>query len=201
MYKTFTAAILLTVSALASSVTYDTDQTTLVCGLALNCTQNTAQQITIGGETLTYQPGSGTVLTPSIINFGFLDTSGTGHASLTGLILTIIVDSTPPGQFGVLPNGYLVGSITTNGSNSVILWGPNNTTTQFGHLPGVNIGPFTYQVLNTSLGIIPPTVGNPLGQTTIQADVVGSVGSVPEPVSSLLVGSGLLLAALRRIQG
>ncbi len=121
--------------------------------------------------------------------------------SLTGLLLTINVNSTPPGASGSLPNGSVTGMMSTNNSGTVLSFSPSNTTTGFGTLPGVVIsgasGCFTYQVLNTSLGLQAPTVGNPIGQTSIQGAV--SDNAVPEPTSVVLMSAGLgLLGLLRR---
>ena len=53
----------------------------------------------------------------------------------------------------------------------------------FGTLPGVVISggaqSFTYQVLNPTLGLQAPTVGNPVGQTSIQ-------GAVTNPADNLV---------------
>ena len=61
------------------------------------------------------------------------------------------------------------------GKTPEILFSPNNTTTGFGTLPGVVIAgggsQFTYQILNPALGLLAPTVGNPVGQTSIQGAV------------------------------
>src|SRR5258706_7325728 len=120
-------------------------------------------------------PGS-SVLTPSIMNLGNVVSTGTGvNVNVTGLLLTLNVNSTPPGAGGTLPNGAVSGSISTNNSGATILFSPNNTTTGFGTLPGVVISgggqQFTYQILNPSLGLQAPTVGNPVGQTSIQGAV------------------------------
>jgi hypothetical protein len=152
--------------------------------------------------TFTYNSGSGSgVSTPSIINLGNIVSTGTGTSvSLTGLRLTILVNSTPPGASGNLPLGSISGSISTNNSGAIIQFSPNNTTTGFGTLPGVVISggsqAFTYQVLNPTLGLQAPTVGNPVGQTSIQGAVTDS--SAPEPATFVLMGAGLGLVGFLR---
>ncbi len=184
--------------ASAGTISYDTTGSTLSCNGSAGCVQNTPTSITDGGLTLTYNSGSGAnVSTPSIINFGNIVSSGTGVSNLTGLLVTINVNSTLPGSPGALPNGEFTGVLGTN--NSLLISfpsGPNNTTTGFGTLPGVVIGDqYTYQVLQTTLGIQPPSVGNPAGETSIQGAVTDS--SVPEP-STLLPMLGLGLVFLWR---
>ena len=178
----------------SSSVSYNTTGSTLSCNSVSGCTQNTSTSVTIGGLTLTYNSGSGSgVVTPSIINLGNIVATGTGtNVNLSGLLMTINVNSTPPGAGGTLPNGAVSGSMSTNNSGASILFSPNNTTTGFGTLPGIVISggaqSLTYQVLNPSLGLQAPTVGNPIGQTSIQGAVsstgtstmVANAGTTPQ---------------------
>jgi hypothetical protein len=191
-------------AAFADTISYNTTGSTLSCNGVGGCVQNTTTSVTDGGLTLTYNAGSGSgVVTPSIINLGNLVSIGTGTGvNLTGLLLTINVNSTPPGAGGTLPNGSIAGSLSTNSSTSIITFSPNNTTTGFGTLPGVIIsgGGFseTYQVLNPSLGLQPPTVGNPVGQTSIQGAVT-SVATTPEPSSVyFMLGTVGLLFGMRK---
>lgn len=183
-------------------VNYNTTGSVLSCNGVGGCVQNTTTSVTIGGFTFTFNSGSGSgVITPSIINLGNIVSTGTGTSvSVTGLLLFINVNSTPPGGNGALPNGAISGSISTSNSGATILFAPNNTTTGFGTLPGVDIGgggsDFIYQVLNPSLGLQAPTVGNPAGQTSIQGAVTGNVA--PEPGTFVLLGAGLALAAFMR---
>jgi len=195
-------ASLMAVAASAGTINYNTTGSTLSCNGVAGCAQNTSTSVTIGGLTFTYNTGSGSnVSTPSIINLGNIVSTGTSTgADITGLLLTINVNSTPPGTSGTLPNGGLSGTISTNNSGATILFSPNNTTTGFGTLPGVVISgggqSFVYQVLNTSLGLQAPTVGNPVGQTSIQGAVTDT--SAPEPATLVLMGAGLGLVGLLR---
>jgi hypothetical protein len=196
---------LMAATASAGTINYNTTGSTLSCNGVAGCVQNSTTSTTIGGLTFTYNTGSGSgVVTPSIINFGNIVSTGTGTGvNVSGLLLTINVNSTPPGAGGTLPNGAISGTVSTNNSGAVILFTPNNTTTTFGTLPGVTISgggsSFVYQVLNPSLGLQAPTVGNPVGQTSIQGAVTDTTVATPEPASLAAMGVGLgLLGFLRR---
>ena len=186
----------------AGTVNYNTTGSTLSCNGIGGCVQSTSTSVAIGGLTFTYNAGSGSgVVTPSIINLGNIISTGTGTSvNISGLLLTINVNSTPPGASGALPNGSVSGTVSTNQSGAIITFSPSNTTTGFGTLPGVVIGgglnSFTYQVLNPILGLVAPTDGNPLGQTSIQGAVTDS--SSPEPATLILTGCGLGLVGLLR---
>jgi hypothetical protein len=184
----------------ATLVNYNTTGSTLSCNGVAGCVQNTTTSVTDSGLTFTYNTGSGSgVATPSIVNFGNIVSTGTGtNVNIAGLLLTINVNSTPPGAGGTLPNGAFSGSVSTNGSIATLLFGPNNITTGFGTLPGVVISgggsSFAYQILNTSLGIQAPTIGNPVGQTSIQ----GAVSNIPEPGSVIVISTALGALGLMR---
>src|SRR5580693_5067284 len=116
------------------TVNYNTTGSTLSCNGVAGCTQNTTTSVTVGGLTFDYNTGSGAgVVSPSIINLGNIDTTGTGtNVDVSGLLLTINVNSTPPGAAGTLPNGDISGDLSTSQSGATILFSPNNTTTGFG---------------------------------------------------------------------
>jgi hypothetical protein len=204
----FGLASLAVTAASAGTINYNTTGSTLSCNGVAGCSTNTSTSVSIGGLTFTYNAGSGSgVVTPSIINFGNIVTTGTGTSvSVSGLLLTINVNSTPPGAGGTLPNGSLAGTLSTNNSGAIITFSPNNTTTGFGTLPGVIISggglSFVYQILNPTLGLQAPTVGNPVGQTSIQGAVtdVTATNSVPEPTTfgGIFAGLGLLGFVRRR---
>ena len=201
----FATAGLMATIGFSGTINYDTTGSTLSCNGVAGCSQNTSTSVTIGGLTFTYNTGSGNnVVTPSIINLGNIVSTGTGsNVNVSGLLLTINVNSTPPGSAGTLPNGAISGTISTNNSGASILFSPNNTTTGFGTLPGVTIGSgasaFIYQVLNPTLGLQAPTVGNPIGQTSIQGAVTDvSTSGTPEPTTLLLTGVGIALVGLLR---
>jgi len=201
-----TLAALTALAASAGTINYNTTGSTLSCNGVGGCVQNTTTSVTIGGLTFSYNAGSGSgVVTPSIINLGNIVSTGSGtNVNVTGLLLTINVNSTPPGSSGFLPTGGISGTLSTDNSGATILFTPNNTTTGFGTLPGVQIsglgGSFIYQVLNPSLGLQAPTVGNPVGQTSIQGAVTDVTPSgTPEPTTLVLMGAGLgMLGLIRR---
>jgi hypothetical protein len=197
-------ACLMATAASATTINYNTTGSTFSCNGVAGCAQNSTTSVTVGGLTFTYNTGSGSgVVTPSIINFGNIVSTGTGASvSISGLLLTININSTPPGASGTLPNGAISGTISTNSSGATILFSPNNTTTVFGTLPGVVISgggvSLDYQILNPSLGLQAPTVGNPIGQTSIQGAVTSVITATPEPTTLLSMGAGLGLMGLIR---
>ena len=174
-------------------VGYDTNNSTLSCNGLTSCIQNTPTSVSLSGLTLTYNPGAGNnVLPPSLINLGNVTAAGTGSNVATGILLTINVNSVPPSSGGSFPNGIITGLLSTNQSGATITFSPNNTTTGFGMLPGVIIGSgtpsYTYQILNPTLVINAPSVGNPPGQTLI-------AGGVSDTNSAVVSFNGSILPA------
>ena len=199
---TLITAGIMAATASASTISYNTTGTTLNCNGVAGCVQNTATSVTVGGLTLTYNSGAGNnVVTPSFISFGNIATTGTGtNVNLGGLQLVLKINSTPSGgstTSGNLQVGALSGLLSTSNSSASIAWSNNNTTTTFGTLPGAAIGAQIYQVTNSPLSLQAPTVGNPVGQTSIQG-AVADVSATPEPATMLLMGVGLAGAGILR---
>ena len=192
------AFLLLTPPSTAGSIDYDTTGTTLSCNGVSGCVQNSAASITAGGLTLTYDGAAGSgIATPSLISLGNMVATGSGAVvDLTGLVLVIHLNSTPPGVGGEMPSGMITGVLSTDTSGAAILFTPNNTSTAFGTLPGIVIvgsaQVFTYQVINPLLGIVAPSVGLPAGVTVIEGAVTETTSSwVAEPSTFVLLGAGL----------
>ena len=201
---------LMAVTASAGLISYNTNGSSLTCGLSTpNCVQNNQTSLTVGtgGNTITLvynASGANNINAPSLINLGFLDATAIGSPGLTslaGVILNINVNNTQPANgSGQIQSGTISGSIGISQSGAIIQFAPSNTTTGFGTLPGVVIvvGGFsaTYQVLQTTLGLVPPTSGGPqgVGETSIQ----GAVTDSPEPTTLVLMGAGLGLVGLLR---
>ena len=185
----------LTNSALvAGQVGYDTSGTTLLCNGASGCLQTASDTVTFGSIVLKYTPVFvNSVTIPSIIGLGYVTSSGTGTATLTNLKLSININSTPPGLPVALPAGTFTGTLTTSNSSALLDFGPGNTITpSFGFLPGKAVTgsgqTLTYQVLNSQLGVQAPSLGNPIGQTSIQG-AVSDTTNVPS-VTTLTVNGG-----------
>jgi hypothetical protein len=176
-----------------TTVNYNTTGSVLSCNGVAGWVQNTATSVSIGGLSLTYNTGSGSgMAAPSFINFGNLVSTGTSDGvSLTGLLLNLNVNSTPPRASGIAGVGTVSGSMGANFSTAQISFASASTTSIFGTMPGVVIGSGTnganYQVVQTLLALQAPTVGNPIGQTSIQ----GTVSAVPEPSTALMMVMGV----------
>jgi hypothetical protein len=201
--------MLIALVASAANVTYNTTGSTLSCNGVAGCTNPTTTSVTVGGITITYNsatevaPG---VATPSITSLGTLVSSGTGtNVAFSGIVLTIDVTDTSLGKSGTLPTGLFSGVISTNSSELLVLFSPNNTTSIFGTLPGValtsGLTTDTFQVLNATEGVEDPS--DPLaspGSTSLQGDVTESIASAtPEPITLGTLGFGLIgLGLLKR---
>jgi len=137
--------------------------------------------------------GSSSVDTGTSFTFGSLGlihtaTTGTGATITNPTTLTINISQTIPcpttcgGSLG----GTLTGTISQSSSNAVVTFTVNS----------VMIAGITYSIANNPLALVPPSTNN--GYTTIQARIDGAV---PEPMTSVLIGFGLVgLASLQRLR-
>lgn len=188
-----TAALFATlaVSAQAQIVQYSTVGSQICVGAA-GC--GVASQTVGGGTgvTLTFNPiASSTVFAnPTTFgSFGEINVAcvggGTacGNQSLAGFNLFINITQTlpTPGN-GSISAGVLSGSISGTASSASITWSVPN---------GVAIGNVLYSVLNTPLGLVPPSVNS--GFTSIQAQITNNASVVPEPSTYALMSTGLLM--------
>ena len=180
----------LATSAQAQAVTYSTTASQLCVGSG-SC--GVASQ-TIGGGTgvtLTFMgiASSTVIANPTTIgSFGELVMScvggGTtcGDQSLAGLKLTLnISQSAPTMGVGSIFDGVISGTLSGTASSAFITWSGSNA---------VNIGDITYSVLNTPLGLVPPSVNG--GVTSVQALITNRATVVPEPSTYALMSAGLI---------
>jgi hypothetical protein len=150
--------------------------------------------VTIGGGTginVQFAPITSSTVNPNPNSFGsfgelVISCVGGGTAcgmqSLSGLNLYVNVNQTAPtiGSATMLA-GAISGNVSGTMSSASILW-PIPTAVQ--------IGAVRYSVLNSSLGIVPPSTNH--GVTSIQALITNTAIVVPEPSTVMLLGAGLL---------
>jgi hypothetical protein len=210
MLKQLLLALALCLPAGATLVTYDTDGRLNCAGGAIGCGTDT---LTIGDVIMHYVPiGNATVeANPgSFTGGGFLAIGCVGGGTACGntampatLRLRIQITQTSPPGVGLLPPGDIDGSVSGTASHASIAWTlPANTV----------IGGITYGVLNSPLGLLPPSGDNcpspcvfepgPFGWTSIQLFVQqrdrGGNPETPEPATLSMVGGALIGLAMWR---
>lgn len=129
--------------------------------------------------------GPTTVNAPSSISLGTVDVLASGSgATLSDISFNLEILQTVPGSGSGTLVGDVSGTFTHDSANSPYLTFSNNT---------VAIDGVIYTLSYNPVQLVSPSSG--LGQTTIQ----GFVNATPEPVTTALVGAGLLgLALVRR---
>lgn len=173
----------------AQPVTYSTLGSQLCFG-GFGCGTS---QVNIGGATginVLFAPIASSTVNANPNSFGSLGelivscaAGGTacGSQSLAGLNLFVTVNqSVPSVGSATMLAGAISGSISGSVSSASILW-PNPTMVQ--------IGTIRYSVLNSPLGLVPPTTN--AGLTSVQALIANTVTVVPEPATLLLLTAGL----------
>jgi len=178
-------AIFLTAASANATVIYSTIPSTGFGGggLQLNSTSGAA-------ATLVFTPtGPTTVFDPTNVNLGIFDLTCAGcvtggsamfSAFTFNLVVTDISQAGATATFVGTSAGGVIGAAQSNIS---IVWAP---LTQLA-------GTDTWQIYSPT-PIVAPNTGSNIGQTTVQGFVTG----VPEPVSFILLGSGLLALGLLR---
>jgi hypothetical protein len=175
--------------AYATTVDYYTEACigTTACGTS---TFSSFPSYTSGGLDLSFV-GAGTSTVPDSVNASPMTnislgdvnvTSDSTGATLSTLPFDIeIFQTSPTGGQGTL-DGSVTGTITYDSSTAYVTF-TNNT---------VSIDGETYALTYNPVAIVPTSTN--LGTTSIQ----GTVSSVPEPMSYVLLGSGLLGIGLMR---
>ncbi len=177
-------AIFLAAASANASVIYNTNPGSAfgIGGLTLNSTT--------GGATLVFSgTGPTTVTDPTNVNLGIFDLTCAGCATggsamFPAFTFNLIVTDTTNGSFSKTFLGTSAGGLVQAAqSNITIVWTP---LTQM-------IGADNWQIYSPS-PIVAPNTGSVSGATTVQ----GFVSGVPEPLSFILLGSGLLALGLLR---
>jgi len=196
------ALILMTATASASSITYNTNAAGTVFTNDSSLTLNNTAGAT---ATLTYIPDPDTTYgIPSNVDFGNFTLScaacttlddgiGSTFGAFTfDLIVTDVTDSNAQGEF---VGSSVGGAVYSNLSGITINWaplvlGPGTTNAMSGDFQT------TYFTTTGFTGIVAPNSGGMGGESTIQ----GFVGStaVPEPATLTIIGGSLLCLGLLR---
>jgi hypothetical protein len=177
-------ALLAASRADAQSVTFSTTGTQLCFGSA-GCGVN--QQVLPNSDlSVRFIPVSNVTVTAdphAVVDFGQLEVSCMvcPTTSFAGFNLYLaITQSTPTSDIGLFGAGELSGSMDFRASSAAALWGAPAE---------LMVGAVTYSLVSNPLGLLPPSINR--GVTAIQGRIATTV--VPEPSTSALVGTGLLM--------
>jgi len=137
---------------------------------------------TRGGFTINFQGlGATTVVAPTNISYGEFITTGAPPAGTFAAPFTLTVTQTNPAAGSGVFSGTVAGTMTLTNSGTVRITFSNTT---------LMLGASVYQLDNAAYNINPPATNG--GLTSIQ----GSVSTIPEPATVVLLGSGIAALGL-----
>lgn len=179
-------AVMLLPTARATNVVFNTDG----C-FGSSCTPASASSVTSGGATIQFNSDSTGALgvdTPTFDDLGTFTTEGTiGSGSFSAEPFTLTVTQTaPPGGTGTL-SASISGTLSVSGSTAIVTFSTPTSVT----LDGVTYSLILSDITGPNqLSLNPPNVDS--GVTNIEANIT----SVPEPVTTGVIGGALALMAL-----
>jgi hypothetical protein len=196
-----TAAILMTASASASTVMFETDMNSgfnNTNGLSLNSSAGS-----IAGATISFVADPSATVGLGNVNYGIFtlqcvacgtQASGIG-ASFNAFTFDLMITDTSDGGTGTFVGTAAAGQVFLDSSTVTLNWvplvlGPGSTNAMTGTFGTTEF------VITPQTNIVNPTSGAVPGTSTLQGSISSS--AVPEPMSLSLMGGALLVLGLLR---